>query len=78
MQVNNYIDYNGSKLIIKRTIIERKLKPNFDVAVMKEWTMSDTLLRKDGYLYCCETMQEASIFNPKDNIQLQLKFPEDH
>ena len=78
MQVNNYIDYNGSKLIIKRTIIERKLKPNFDVAVMKEWTMSDTLLRKDGYLYCCETVQEAVIFKPEDDIQLQLEFPEDH
>ena len=78
IQVNQYIDYNGMLLIVKRSISEHNLNPNFNVAVMKEWTMSDTLLRKDGYLYCCEIMQEASIFKPEDDIQLQLEFPEDH
>ena len=63
MQVNNYIDFNGKKLIIKRTIKEHQLKPNFDTNIMKQWTMSDTLLRKDGLLYCCETIQEAEIIS---------------
>ena len=61
MQVFNYIDYNGSKLIIKRTIDVRKLKPGFDVQLLKEWTRSDTILKKNGVYYCCETIQEAEI-----------------
>jgi hypothetical protein len=63
MQVHNYIDFNGKKLLIKRAIKEDKLKDNFDVNVMKEWTRSDTLLRKDGILYCCETIQDAQIIS---------------
>ena len=63
MQVNNYIDFNGKKLIIKRIFPEHKLNPNFNVQVMKEWTKSDVLLRKDGYLYCCETIQDAEIIS---------------
>ena len=78
MQVNDYIDYNDKKLIIKRTIKEHQLRPGFDQRLMKEWSMSDTLLRKNGMLYCCETIQEVTILDPKDNIQLQLEFPEDH
>ena len=61
MQVSNYIEFNGRLLIVKRTIREHQLKPNFDTTIMKQWTMSDTLLRKNGYLYCCETIQEAEI-----------------
>ena len=61
IQVNQYIDFNGKKLIIKRVISEHQLKPGFDQQLLKEWTMSDTLLRKDGVFYCCETIQEAEI-----------------
>ena len=63
MQVNSYIDFNGKKLIIKRTFKEHNLKPNFDVNVMKEWTRSDTLLKKGGILYCCETIQDVEIIS---------------
>ena len=63
MQVNNYIDFNGKKLIIKRTFKEHNIKPNFDQRIMKEWTQSDILLRRDGVLYCCETIQEAVIIS---------------
>ena len=56
-----FIDFNGKKLIIKRVIKESSLKPNFDQQVLKQWTMSDTLLRKEGYFYCCETIDEAVI-----------------
>ncbi len=63
MQVNNYIEFNGMLLIIKRTFKEDLLKPNFDVNIMKQWTRSDVLLRKDGMLYCCETIPEATIIS---------------
>ena len=66
MQVNNYIDFNGKKLIIKRTFKEHNLKPNFDTNLMKEWTRSDTLLRKGGILYCCETIQDVEIISSND------------
>ena len=66
MQVNNYIDFNGKKLIIKRTFKEHNLKPNFDVNVMKEWTRSDTLLKKGGILYCCETILDVEIISSND------------
>ncbi len=63
MQVNNYIIFNDRLLKINRTINEYKLKPDFNQQLMKEWSHSDTLLRKDGMLYCCETIQEAEIIS---------------
>tara|TARA_R100001443_G_scaffold114659_1_gene130969 strand:- start:1151 stop:1357 length:207 start_codon:yes stop_codon:yes gene_type:complete len=63
MQVNHYIDFNDRKLIIKRTIKEDNLKPGFDQNLLKEWTMSDTILKKNGVLYCCETIEEAEIIS---------------
>jgi len=55
------LDFQGKKLLIKRIIAEHQLKPGFNQQVLKEWTMSDILLKKDGMFYCCETIQEAEI-----------------
>ena len=55
------IDFQGKKLLVKRIIAEHQLKPGFDQQLLKEWSMSDMLLRKDGVYYCCETIQEAEI-----------------
>jgi len=63
MQVPHLIDYNGKKLIIKRTVKEHQLKPGFDVQTLKDWSMSDTILKKEGTYYCCETIQEAIIIS---------------
>jgi hypothetical protein len=63
LQVGHYIDFNGNKLIVKRAFRIESLKPNFDTNIMKQWTMSDTLLKKNGWLYCCETIQEAEIIS---------------
>jgi|TARA_B100000579_G_C22037313_1_gene491008 hypothetical protein len=59
--VNQLIKFNNKLLIVKRKFKESELKPNFDTNVMKQWTMSDTLLRKNGVLYCCETIEDAEI-----------------
>ena len=61
MYRHQYIDYNGKKYILKRTIREQDLKPDYNQDILKQWTHSDTLLRKDGFLYCCELIQEAEI-----------------
>lgn len=61
LQVNNYIDYQDKKLIVKRTVREAHLKEDADLSILKQWTNADTILRKDGFLYLCETIEEAQI-----------------
>ena len=58
-----FIDYNEKKYLVKRIIRESSLKPNFSTEVLKQWTMSDTLLKRDGVLYCCETIQDVEIIS---------------
>ena len=61
--MNQFINYNNKLFLVKRIFKEHDLKPDFDTNVMKEWTRTDTLLRKDGTLYCCETIEEAEIIS---------------
>ena len=63
LQVGHYIDFNDKKLIVKRAFKLESLKPNFDTNIMKQWTMSDILLKKNGWLYCCENIQDAEILS---------------
>ena len=63
LQVGHYIDFNSKKLIIKRAFKLESLKQDFDTNIMKQWTMSDTLLKKGGMLYCCETIQDVEIIS---------------
>ena len=57
------IRYQDKLLLIKRTIIESKVKPDFDNQTMKEWTNSDIILRKDGLLYMCQEISDAEIIS---------------
>ena len=61
MHNHQFIDFNDKKLLIKRIIKESNLKPGFDQQVLKEWTMSDVILKKDNVFYCCETLKDAEI-----------------
>ncbi len=63
LQVGHYIDFNGKKLIVKRAFRIEQLKPDFDTNIMKQWTMSDILLKKNGMLYCCETILDVEIIS---------------
>ena len=56
-----YINFNNNLYIVKRTFKLSELKQDFDTNVMKEWTRTDTLLKKDGLLYCCELVPNAEI-----------------
>ena len=53
------IYYADRMFLVKRKIREADLKTGFDTEVLKQWTMSDVLLRKDGFIYCCEQIQDA-------------------
>ena len=57
------IYYAERMFLVKRKIREADLKEGFDTEVLKQWTMSDVLLRKDGFIYCCETIQDAEIIS---------------
>ena len=46
---------------VKRKFKVEQLKPDFDTNVMKKWTRTDVLLKKDGWLYCCELIPNAEI-----------------
>ena len=61
--MHRLIKFQDKLLQVKRTFKESELKPDFDTNVMKEWTRTDTLLRKDGTLYCCETIEHAEIID---------------
>ena len=68
MHAYQFIDYGEKKFLVKRVIRESHLKPNFDQKILKKWTRADTLLRKDGMFYCCETIEDAQIIEPSGNI----------
>ena len=55
------IKYKDLLLNVKRKFKDSELKSNFDTNIMKEWTKTDLLLRKDGILYCCEIIPNAQI-----------------
>ena len=57
------IYYADRMFLVKRKIREADLKTGFDTEVQKQWTMSDVLLRKDGFIYCCEQIQDAEIIS---------------
>jgi len=61
--VFNYqiIDFQNQKYIVRRRIRETDLIPNFDNEALMEWTKTDRLLRKNGYIWCCELIADAEI-----------------
>jgi len=54
------IEFQGRLLIVKRTIREEH-RPNVDV--WKEHLSADTVLRKDGWYYFCESIQDVEIID---------------
>ena len=55
------IDFQNQKYIVRRRIRESSLIPDFDTDALLEWSGTDRLLRKDGYIWCCELIADAEI-----------------
>ena len=55
------IDFQNQKYIVRRRIRESSLTPDFDTEALLEWSRTDRLLRKDGYIWCCELIADAEI-----------------
>tara|TARA_R110000851_G_C12751844_1_gene532090 strand:+ start:378 stop:584 length:207 start_codon:yes stop_codon:yes gene_type:complete len=66
MHNHQFIDFNDTKYLIKRIIKESQLKPGFDQQLLKEWTMSDVLLKREGLFYCCETLKDVEIIEQSE------------
>jgi len=66
MHNQQFIDFNDKKLLIKRIVRESNLKPGFDQQVLKDWTGSDLLLKKNGLFYCCETLVDVQIIEESE------------
>ena len=57
------IVFNNNLYRVKRTILESKIKPDFDQELFKQWTGSDIILRKEGIMYACELITETEILS---------------
>jgi hypothetical protein len=57
------IVFNNNLYRVKRTILESKIKPDFDQELFKQWTGSDIILRKEGIMYACELIAETEILS---------------
>ena len=55
------IDFQNQKYIVRRRIRETDLVPDFDTEALLEWSRADRLLRKNGYIWCCELIADAEI-----------------
>ena len=59
------INFQDNLYILKRKIKE-EYKPNIDA--WKEYLPADTVLRKDGYLYFLERIEDAQIIEEGEQI----------
>ena len=58
---HEYLYWGERMFIVNRKIEENRIKPDASMDVMKEWTGSDIILRKEGILYCCTEIEDAQI-----------------
>jgi hypothetical protein len=59
----NLIVFNNNLYRVKRTILESKLRPDFDQELFRQWLGCDIILRKEGIMYACELISEPEILS---------------
>jgi hypothetical protein len=59
-KVKTYIPWEGRLVEVQRVYAEERVK---DTEGIKAWLGSDTVLRKDGCLYFCISVQDAEIIS---------------
>lgn len=57
----NLIIFQDKLYHVKRTVLESKLRPDFNNDIFRQWTKTDIILRKDGIIYACELIADAVI-----------------
>ena len=62
----DFIQWEDKLLEVKRDFWEHHIK---DTELVKEWLGADTVLRREGRIYFCETVQEAEIIEEYTNSE---------
>jgi len=58
-----FIDILKTKYLVKRSIKESHLVPDYDITILKQWAHCDSAFRKDGILYLCVKVPDAVIIS---------------
>ena len=56
-----HLAVNDKRFILKRTIKESTIPSNVGSEELKAYFMVDTILKKDGIYYLCESIDDAEI-----------------
>mgnify|MGYP003630222786 CR=1 FL=1 len=56
-----HLEFNGQRFVLKRTIKESTLPTNVSSDDLKEYFMVNTILKKDGIFYLCDSMDYVEI-----------------
>jgi hypothetical protein len=65
--VKQFIDWNGSLYIIKRSLKEDRL-PQDLIQEFKEFVLADTVVKKDGILHFIQKIDEAQIIEEESEL----------
>ena len=57
----SHLEFNGNRFVLKRTIKESTLPSNVSSEDLKAYFMVNTILKKDGIFYLCESIDDAEI-----------------
>ena len=71
--MNQIIEFQGRMMVLKRTIKESTLKDGSDLNLLKELYRCDTLLRKDGRFYFCDSVTDVEFIeiHEEENISAE-------
>lgn len=61
MLINQFINFQGSLFIIKRRVLDDTKYTGSNLDIMMKWLNSNKVLRKDGFLYFLEEIEEAEV-----------------
>ena len=56
-----HLEFNGNRFVLKRTIKESTLPSNVSSEDLKAYFMVNTILKKDGIFYLCESIDDVEI-----------------
>ena len=56
-----HLEFNGNRFVLKRTIKQSTLPSNVSSEDLKAYFMVNTILKKDGIFYLCESIDDAEI-----------------
>ena len=58
-----HLEFNGNRFVLKRTIKESTLPSNVSSEDLKAYFMVNTILKKDGIFYLCESIDDVEIID---------------